>query len=150
MSDNYLEQVNNDPALLEVQEFLTNNKDDSTVSSMSDEVLLGQDVMERFNSLTPVLQFAVCMTTCSKLVNRLDTLYTNASSFEDVKVNPEFQELVNNVGSFLMNVPVHFVLQSSRKNIQIERIIKYEFDEHPVWKSLLSKVNSYVSTKYNM
>ncbi len=51
---------------------------------------------------------------------------------------------VTAVGMALVGFPMEIILMSVRRYIQIERLVKFNLDEHPAWEKVLSRVNKEV------
>jgi len=97
---------------------------------MIDDVFKGKDIKARYEPLEPTKKLVACMITCARLANQLD------QSEED---NPP--KTVKYVGKFLQNVGYENVLVAVRSQIQIDRIVKFNLDEHPEWEIVLNKIN---------
>lgn len=57
------------------------------------------------------------------------------------------QHNVVNVGQLLTKLCPEAVLLAVRSQIQIERIVKFNLDEHPVWSCVLNKINKSLDSK---
>lgn len=56
------------------------------------------------------------------------------------------ESLVEIVGKALQNFTWEIVLLTVRRNIQIDRLVRYNLDEHPTWAKLLSDINKGVDS----
>jgi hypothetical protein len=54
------------------------------------------------------------------------------------------ERLIGPVGRALSNFSMEIVLLTVRRNIQIERLVRYNVDEHPDWENLLNRINKAV------
>lgn len=54
---------------------------------------------------------------------------------------------IANVGRILNKLCHEAVLMAVRSQIQIERLVKYNLDEHPEWKNVLNKINKVVDSR---
>lgn len=54
---------------------------------------------------------------------------------------------ITSTGELLGNFPMEVILLSIRSYIQIDRLVKYNLDEHPAWRSLLNRVNKSTSNE---
>ena len=97
---------------------------------MVDDIFLGKDVTSRYNPLEPTKKLVACMITCARLATQLDN--SNGSS-------PPAS--VQYVGKFLQKVAYENVLVAVRSQIQIDRLVRFNLDEHPDWEPLLNKIN---------
>lgn len=100
---------------------------------MIEDVYQGKDVSNRYNTLEPTKKLVACMITCARLANQLDQ-----STVEDPPVS------IKHVGKFLQRVSYENVLVAVRSQIQIDRLVKFNLDEHPDWEQVLNKINKSV------
>jgi hypothetical protein len=100
---------------------------------MIEDVYNGKDVSTRFAALEPTKKLVACMITCARLATQLD------QSEEDKQ-----PQSVKHVGKFLQKVSYENVLVAVRSQIQIDRIVKFNLDEHPEWEQVLNKINKKV------
>lgn len=100
---------------------------------MIEDIFNGKDVKTRYNPLEPTKKLVACMITCAKLATQLD------QSDED---SPP--PSIKHVGKFLQNVSYENVLVAVRSQIQINRLVKFNLDEHPDWEVVLNKINKKV------
>ena len=100
---------------------------------MIEDVFNGKDVSARYNPLEPTKKLVACMITCARLATQLD------QSDED---NPPSS--IKHVGKFLQKVSYENVLVAVRSQIQINRLVKFNLDEHPDWEVVLNKINKKV------
>ena len=100
---------------------------------MIEDIYRGKDISNKYNVLEPTKKLVACMITCARLANQLDT-----------SKNDDVSESIKNVGKFLQKVSYENVLVAVRSQIQIDRLVKFELDEHPEWASFLTKINSQV------
>ena len=100
---------------------------------MVEDIYNGKDVSSRYNTLEPTKKLVACMITCARLATQLDTSPEN-----------EPPPAIKNVGKFLQKVSYENVLVAVRSQIQIDRLVKFNLDEHPDWEQVLSKINKQV------
>lgn len=100
---------------------------------MIEQVYQGKDVSHDYNKLEPTKKLVCCMITCARLANQLDQA--------NDKTIPE---AVKNVGRFLSKVSYENVLVAVRSQIQIDRIVKFNLDEHADWSEVLNNINKQV------
>lgn len=100
---------------------------------MVEDIYHGKDVSGRYNTLEPTKKLVACMITCARLATQLDN-----SSPDEVPAT------VKHVGKFLQKVSYENVLVAVRSQIQIDRLVKFNLDEHPDWEQVLSKINKQV------
>jgi hypothetical protein len=97
---------------------------------MIEDIFNGKDVSQRYAKLEPTKKLVACMITCARLATQLDNSNEN-----------EMPQSVNYVGKFLQKVTYENVLVSVRSQIQIDRLVKFNLDEHPDWEEVLNKIN---------
>jgi hypothetical protein len=100
---------------------------------MIDDIYQGKDVISRYNPLEPTKKLVACMITCARLATQLDQ--------SNEKEPPP---AVKYVGRFLQKVGYENVLVAVRSQIQIDRLVKFNLDEHPDWEDVLNKINKQV------
>jgi hypothetical protein len=100
---------------------------------MVEDIYNGKDVSNRYNTLEPTKKLVACMITCARLATQLDTSSEN-----------EPPQAIKSVGKFLQKVSYENVLVAVRSQIQIDRLVKFNLDEHPDWEQVLSKINKQV------
>lgn len=100
---------------------------------MIEEIYQGKDVSSRYNTLEPTKKLVACMITCARLATQLDQ--ANES---------EPPQSIKHVGKFLQKVSYENVLVAVRSQIQIDRLVKFNLDEHPEWEHVLNKINKQV------
>ena len=100
---------------------------------MIEDIYLGKDVSSRYNVLEPTKKLVACMITCARLAAQLDQSNVD-----------ETLPSIHYVGKFLQNVSYENVLVAVRSQIQIDRIVTYNLDEHPEWETILTKINKKV------
>lgn len=98
-----------------------------------EDIYRGQDVSSRYNALEPTKKLVACMIACARLANQLD-------QSKDMEIPPS----VRHVGKFLQKVPQENVLVAVRSQIQIDRLVRFNLDEHPDWEQVLNKINKQV------
>lgn len=101
---------------------------------MVHNIYLGKDVSAQYNKLQPSKQIVACMITCARLASQLDEV-------KDIKNLPSS---INHVGKFLANVTYENVLVAVRSQVQIDRLVRFNLDEHPDWSIVLSRINKEV------
>lgn len=100
---------------------------------MIDDIFKGNDISARYNPLEPTKKLVACMITCARLANQLD---------QGGKNNPP--ESIAHVGKFLQKVSYENVLVAVRSQIQIDRLVRFNLDEHPDWEDVLTRINKQV------
>lgn len=100
---------------------------------MVEDIYQGKDVSARYNPMDPGKKLVACMITCARLATHLDSANEN-----------EPPPAVRYVGRFLQKVPHENVLVAVRSQIQIDRLVKFNLDEHPEWEQVLNKINKSV------
>jgi len=101
---------------------------------MVEAIYAGQDVSAKYSSLEPTKKLVACMITCTRLANQLD----------HVEVGGELPPAIKHVGKFLHKVSHENVLVAVRSQVQIERLVKFNLDEHPDWSQVLGRINKEV------
>jgi hypothetical protein len=101
---------------------------------MVQNIYLGKDVSVAYNKLQPSKQIVACMITCARLAAQLDEV-------KDIKNLPPS---INYVGKFLADVTYENVLVAVRSQVQIDRLVRFNLDEHPDWSIVLSRINKEV------
>lgn len=98
----------------------------------------GENILSEFKSLEPTKQIIACMIACARLATQLDQAKESKSSEPAA---------LNYLGDFLssINAPEK-VLISVRSQIQLERIVDWNLDDHPYWSGLLNKIQSEVGS----
>lgn len=102
---------------------------------MVEDIYNGKDVTARYSTLEPTKKLVACMITCARLATQLD----QSSELEPPPA-------IKFVGKFLQKVSYENVLVAVRSQIQIERLVKFNLDEHPDWEQVLSKINKQVDS----
>jgi hypothetical protein len=100
---------------------------------MIEEIYQGKDVSACYNVLEPTKKLVGCMITCARLATQLDQAKEN-----------EPPPSIKHVGKFLQKVSYENVLVAVRSQIQIDRLVKFNLDEHPDWEHVLNKINKQV------
>lgn len=100
---------------------------------MVEDIYQGKNVSTHYNSLQPAQQLVACMITCARLATQLDQADEN-----------EPPPSIKNVGKFLQYVTYENVLVAVRSQVQIERLVKFNLDEHPDWEMILNLINKQV------
>ena len=101
---------------------------------MVEDIYHGRDVSGKYATLEPTKKLVACMITCARLATQLD----------QVKETDELPVSIKYVGKFLHKVSYENVLVAVRSQVQIERMVKFNLDEHPDWANVLSKINKQV------
>ena len=101
---------------------------------MVEDIYQGRDVSGKYATLEPTKKLVACMITCARLATQLD----------QVKESDELPVSIKHVGKFLHKVSYENVLVAVRSQVQIERMVKFNLDEHPDWANVLSKINKQV------
>jgi len=102
---------------------------------MIEDIYNGKDVSAKYSTLEPTKKLVACMIVCARLATQLD----------QSKPTDQVTSL-KHVGVFLQKVSYENVLVTVRSQIQIERIVRFNLDEHPDWEQLLAKINKKVSS----
>ena len=100
---------------------------------MIEDVYQGKDVAQRYNALEPTKKLVACMITCARLSAQLD-----AASVDEPPPS------IKHVGKFLQKSSYENVLVAVRSQITIDRLVKFNLDEHPDWEQVLTKINKRV------
>lgn len=100
---------------------------------MVEDIYQGKDVSGRYNSLEPTKKLVACMITCARLATQLDQANEN-----------DPPACIKHVGKFLQKVSYENVLVAVRSQVQIDRLVKFNLDEHPDWEQVLNKINKQV------
>lgn len=101
---------------------------------MVEEIYAGKDVSAKYGPLEPTKKVVACMIACSRLASHLD----QANDINDLPPS------VKAMGKFLNKVSHENVLVAVRSQIQIERLVKFNLDEHPDWAAVLTRINKEV------
>jgi hypothetical protein len=100
---------------------------------MVEELFHGKDVTARYSSLEPTKKLVACMISCSRLATLLD----NAT--------PETPPpAIGYIGRFLQKVAYEHVLIAVRSQIQVQRMVTYNLDEHSDWAPFINKINKQI------
>jgi hypothetical protein len=102
---------------------------------MVEDIFQGQDVMSRYNALEPTKKLVACMIACARMANQFD------QTADPTKGHPA---ATKHVGKFLSKCSHENVLVAVRSQIQIDRLIKWNLDEHEFWSEVLAKINKQV------
>lgn len=100
---------------------------------MIEEIYHGKDVHSKYDKLEPSKKLVACMITCARLATLLD----DSSEKDNIPA-------IGHVGKFFQKVSYENVLVAVRSQIQIERLVKYNLDEHEQWADVLAKINKKV------
>lgn len=98
-----------------------------------EDIYQGRDVATRYSALEPTKKLVACMITCARLATQLDQAKAG-----DLPLS------VGYVGKFLQKASYENVLVAVRSQIQIDRLVKFNLDEHPEWEQVLNKINKQV------
>ena len=101
---------------------------------MVEDIYLGKDVSAKYSSLEPTKKIVACMITCARLATQLD----------EVNDIADLPPSIKHVGKFLHRVSHENVLIAVRSQVQIERLVKFNLDEHPDWAQVLGRINKEV------
>jgi hypothetical protein len=99
---------------------------------MVEDIYAGRDVTGKYAALEPSKRLVACMITCARFAAQLDS------------IDKELPPSVKYVGKFLNKVSHENVLVAVRSQVQIERLVKYNLDEHPDWAQVLGRINKEV------
>lgn len=99
-----------------------------------ERIYAGNDVSKDYGKMPPTKQLVACMIACTRLANQLD----------QCEVNSQLPSAVQHVGKFLHQVSHENVLVAVRSQVQIERLCKFNLDEHPDWADVLGRINKEV------
>lgn len=100
---------------------------------MVEDIYAGRDVHAKYATLEPTKKLVACMITCARLAAQLDQV-------EGMELPPS----IKHVGKFLHKVSHENVLVAVRSQVQIERLVKFNLDEHPDWQQVLGRINKEV------
>jgi hypothetical protein len=100
---------------------------------MVEDIYAGRDVHGKYATLEPTKKLVACMITCARLAAQLDQV-------ENMELPPS----IKHVGKFLHKVSHENVLVAVRSQVQIERLVKFNLDEHPDWAQVLGRINKEV------
>lgn len=100
---------------------------------MVEAIYAGKDVTAAYAPLEPTKKVVACMIACSRLASELDQI-------EGTELPPS----VKHMGKFLNKVSYENVLVAVRSQVQIERLVKFNLDEHPDWAQVLGRINKEV------
>lgn len=101
---------------------------------MVEDIYNGKDVHVKYGSLEPTKKIVACMIACARLAAQLDQV----DSIENLPPS------VKHMGRFLDKVSHENVLIAVRSQVQIERLVRFNLDEHPEWARVLGKINKEV------
>lgn len=104
------------------------------VIPMVEKIYAGQNVTSEYLAMPPTKQLVTCMIACTRLANQLD----------QVELGGELPPAVRHIGKFLHKVSHENVLVAVRSQVQIERLCKFNLDEHPDWADVLGRINKEV------
>ncbi len=99
---------------------------------MVEDIYNGKDVYAKYHNLEPTKKIVSCMIACARLAAQLD------------QVENELPPSVKHMGKFLNKVSHENVLVAVRSQVQIERLVKFNLDEHPDWAQVLGRINKEV------
>ena len=99
---------------------------------MVEAIYHGKDVYTQYHALEPSKKIVACMIACARLAAQLD------------QVENELPPAVKHMGKFLNKVSYENVLVAVRSQVQIERLVKFNLDEHPDWAQVLGRINKEV------
>ena len=99
---------------------------------MVEDIYNGRDVSAKYNVLEPSKKLVACMIACARLASQLDDVST------------EMPPSVKYMGKFLNKVSYENVLVAVRSQVQIDRLVKFNLDEHPDWAQVLGRINKEV------
>lgn len=105
-----------------------------TLLPMIEDVFRGINVSSKYKPLEPTKKLVACMITCARLAAQLD----------GIKPGEPLPLTVGHVGKFLQGAEFENVLVSVRSQIQIDRLVAFDLDEHEDWKGVLSAINKEV------
>ena len=98
---------------------------------MIEDIYNGREVAAKYNAMEPSKKMITCMIVCARLAAYLDL----------VEKGGELPPAVKHVGKFLNKVGHEDVLVAVRSQVQIDRLVKFNLDEHPDWSEVLSSIN---------
>ncbi len=99
-----------------------------------EDIFNGKSVKAEYNKMNPSKKLVATMIACTRLSAQLDAV----DKPEKLPVS------VKHVGKFLQDVGYENVLIAVRSQITIDRLVKFNLDEHPDWGDLLGKINKKV------
>lgn len=99
----------------------------------------GGDISGEYNNLEPAHQLLTCMIICSRLAGQMDTAR---------RLGEEIPEATANIGRFMeKSAGAENVLISVRTQLSLNRIAKWQLDDHKDWNYVLSTINDNVDEK---
>src|SRR6202000_307091 len=111
---------------------------------MIDKVYDGKNVSKEYLALEPSKQLIASMIACGRLANHLDKLQEEAAKQQkSIKELPSPQAL-EYMGNFLQYVSYENVLAAMRSHVTMKRIVLFNLDTNPHWKSILSSISKSV------
>ena len=102
---------------------------------MIDNLFKGKDVRKEYEKLAPSKSLVAAMIACSRLANQMD---------KSGKDSPP--PALKHVGKFLSYVTYEAVLVAIRSQIQIQRMIDFNLDEHEDWKGTIDSIRKTIDS----
>jgi len=102
-----------------------------------EKLFQGKDVSSDFKKLEPTKKIVACMIACARLASQLD---------KAMLANEKAPPGLSYMGKFLQEVGSETVLVSVRSQIQLDRIVDWNLDDHADWGQLLTKINNQVGS----
>lgn len=113
---------------------------DQNILPIIDQIFLGKDVQETYNSLDSIKKIDVCMIACKALAYQLDKAKLDKAQLADA------EKLIELVGKFFQNVELENIVISVRTQIGIIRIINWNIDEHPMWYNIFLTIDKKIES----
>lgn len=96
-----------------------------------EKIFKGKDIKDEYNKLEPTKQLVCTMIVCARMAKLMD------DRKDDTKT--DFKEL-EYVANYLSYVASEQVLIGVRSQINFQRLINWNLNDHPTWKPVLDKV----------
>lgn len=104
----------------------------------------GKDITKEYNALKVTEQLVACMIVASRLSSVIDEKEKELSS---KKMSKEVDEALTNAAKLLIGVSHEYCLICVRSQINIERILKYNLDDHESFGKVLARVKQKINGK---
>ena len=106
---------------------------------MVERIYAGENIYQDYRALPPAKQLVACMIVCTRLANHLDQI--QIERLKPDQIQKLLPRSVEHIGRFLHEVTHENVLVAVRSQVQIERLCKFNLDEHPDWADVLNRIN---------
>lgn len=102
---------------------------------MIDGIYAGEDVFNEYAKMEPGKKLVACMILCARFATQLDQSKPG-----------ELPASSSAIGKFLAKVSYENVLIGVRSQINVNRLVQFNLDEHPDWAAVLTQVNKKVDS----